>query len=115
MDWVGQRASSCCLALQLLDGGGVVQRVRQAGACRNFLGIELKAVRLPGGSDLRPIFALYRGTANAQIKKEFRRRAPPIGPGERKSRQQAAPRQKQLLTLCVHPEISAPTPQKNPQ
>jgi len=35
-------------------------------ACFKFLGIELEAVRFPGGPNLRPIFALYRSTASAR-------------------------------------------------
>lgn len=57
----------------------MARRVRQAGACRKFLGIELEAVRIPGGPDLRPIFALYHGTASAQ-REESCRWTPGIGP-----------------------------------
>jgi hypothetical protein len=39
---------------------------RRSGVLGNFLGIEVEAVRFPGGPNLWPILALHRGTSNAQ-------------------------------------------------
>jgi hypothetical protein len=51
----------------------VAPRLRQVGAFRKFLGIELEALPIPGGFDLRPVFALCCGIASAQTKGAFRR------------------------------------------
>src|SRR6266550_4199676 len=71
----GKRASQCCLALQLLDASAVARRIRQAGAYRKFLGIELKAVSIPGGPDLRPVLAFYCRTTTAEPREQFRKAA----------------------------------------
>src|SRR5437016_14536071 len=71
----GKRASQCCLALQLLDASAVARRIRQAGAYRKFFGIELKAVSIPGGPDLRPVLAFYCRTTTAEPREQFRKAA----------------------------------------
>lgn len=65
--WTGLETRAIMLpCLQLLDASRVARYIRRAGTRCNFLGIEVETVPVPGGPDLRSIFALYCGTASAQ-------------------------------------------------
>jgi SAM-dependent methyltransferase len=80
MDWVGNARHDVALPYNYWTPAEWHRAFDKLGLAVSSWESNLRLYAFPRGPDLRPIFALYRATANAQTKDEFRRRATASGP-----------------------------------